>query len=306
MINIHAMDIRTVDLNLLKAFEALMTERAVTRAASRISLSQPAMSHALSRLRLLFGDVLFVRNASGMEPTTRAHEIAPLIGSAIEQIEAALNLGTTFEPAKSIAVFKAGIAEGAEATFAGHLAREFARQAPQATLRLTSVSRADSAQHLDHGDIDVAVARLLKFPPRFHSQALMQDPLVILARRGHPLSGKSVSIETYASLQHVFVTPQGRTGGSVDHFLATMGLQRRISLMLSTYLALPAALAATDLVATVPRRTARQIAITADVEIMALPIDLSTTISMAWHRRTASEPAQIWFRSLLIEAAAEQ
>src|ERR1700674_95948 len=109
MISIRTMDIRAVDLNLLKAFDALNSERAVTRAASRIGLSQPAMSHALSRLRDLFSDDLFVRTPGGMEPTARAREIAPLVSSAIEQIEAALNLGTGFDPATSAAIFTAGM-----------------------------------------------------------------------------------------------------------------------------------------------------------------------------------------------------
>src|SRR3954463_1778933 len=105
------MDIRAVDLNLLKAFDALMSERAVTRAAGRIGLSQPAMSHALSRLRALFADDLFVRTPSGMEPTARAREIAPLVWGAIEQIEAALTLAAGFEPATSAGIFTAGMAE---------------------------------------------------------------------------------------------------------------------------------------------------------------------------------------------------
>jgi len=103
------MDIRAVDLNLLKAFSALMTERAVTRAASRFGLSQPAMSHALSRLRGLFGDELFVRSGTRLEPTARAREIAPLIGPAIEHVEAALRLGAAFDPATSAATFTAGM-----------------------------------------------------------------------------------------------------------------------------------------------------------------------------------------------------
>src|SRR5215471_8262970 len=136
MIIIRPMDIRAVDLNLLKAFDALMTERAVTRAASRIGLSQPAMSHALSRLRGLFADELFVRAATGMEPTARAREIAPLVTAAIEHIEAALRLGAGFDPATSTAIFTAGMAEYAEIALVGPLARAFARKAPAATLRL--------------------------------------------------------------------------------------------------------------------------------------------------------------------------
>jgi DNA-binding transcriptional LysR family regulator len=124
---IRAMDIRAVDLNLLKAFDALISERAVTRAAARIGLSQPAMSHALSRLRGLFADELFVRTQTGMEPTGHAREIAPLVSTAIEHIEAALNLGVGFDAAKSTGIFTAGMAEYAEVALVGRLAAAFAR-----------------------------------------------------------------------------------------------------------------------------------------------------------------------------------
>src|SRR5258708_25754431 len=123
MSSIHPMDIRAVDLNLLKAFDALMSERAVTRAAGRIGLSQPAMSHALSRLRGLFADDLFVRTATNMEPTARAREIAPPVATAIEHIQAALSLGAGFDPAKRAATFTPGMAEYAQAALAAQRAR---------------------------------------------------------------------------------------------------------------------------------------------------------------------------------------
>src|SRR5437870_7351915 len=176
------MDIRAVDLNLLKAFTALMSERAVTRAAGRIGLSQPAMSHALSRLRDLFADDLFVRTSTRMEPTARAREIAPLISAAIEHIEAALNLGVGFDPAKSAGIFTAGMAEYAEVALVGRLAETFARQAAKATLRLTPLTGADAAEQLDGGTIDVAVARLGALPAHFDSIVLLRDPFVLIAR----------------------------------------------------------------------------------------------------------------------------
>jgi DNA-binding transcriptional LysR family regulator len=297
------MDIRAVDLNLLKAFDALTSERAVTRAAGRIGLSQPAMSHALSRLRSLFADDLFVRTPTGMEPTARAREIAPLVAAAIEHIEAALNLGIGFDPAKSTGIFTAGMAEYAEVALVGRLAAAFARHAARATLRLTPLTGADAAEQLDRGAIDVAVAHLGTLPTHVESILLLRDPFVVVARRGHPIAGQNLSIETYAALNHVLVSPRGDTSGALDRILVDFGLRRRIALLVATYLALPVALAASDLVATVPRRTARQIAATAEIEIIPLPIDFSTTVSMAWHRRTASEPAQAWFRALLIDAA---
>jgi DNA-binding transcriptional LysR family regulator len=297
------MDIRAVDLNLLKAFDALIRERAVTRAAGRIGLSQPAMSHALSRLRSLFADDLFVRTPNHMEPTARAREIAPLVSAAIEHIEAALNLGIGFDPAKSTGIFTAGMAEYAEVALVGRLAETFARQAAKATLRLTPLTGAEAAERLDNGAIDAAVAHLRALPGHLDSMMLLRDPFVLVARRGHPLAAQSLSLETYAALDHVLVSPRGDTSGAVDRALADFGLKRRIALLVATYLALPAVLASSDLVATVPRRTAQQIAAMAEIEIMPLAIDLSVPVSMAWHRRATSEPAQAWFRSLLIEAA---
>jgi len=132
---------------------------------------------------------------------------------------------------------------------------------------------------------------------------LLRDPFVLVARRGHPLATRSLSLEAYVALNHVLVSPRGDTSGAVDRAIADFGLKRRIALLVATYLALPAALAVSDLVATVPRRTAQQIAVITEVEIVPLAIDLSVPVSMAWHRRATSEPAQSWFRSLLIEAA---
>jgi DNA-binding transcriptional LysR family regulator len=303
MIFILFMDVRAVDLNLLKAFDALMTERAVTRAAARIGLSQPAMSHALSRLRGVFGDELFVRTANGMEPSARAREIAPLIAAAIEHVETALRLGAGFDPATSAATFTAGMAEYAEIALVGPLARMFAREAPGATLRL--LPALGVAEQLDRGLIDVAVAHLgNNLPAPIEAAVLLHDPFVVVARQGHPMTARPMSLEDYAAQNHVLVSPRGATTGALDRILVDFGLKRRIALLVATYLAVPAALAAGDLIATVPRRVAAQIAATAAIAIAPLPIDFAMTVSMAWHRRAAGDPAQSWFRALLTEAAA--
>jgi len=299
------MDIRAVDLNLLKAFDALAAERAVTRAASRIGLSQPAMSHALSRLRGLFGDDLFVRTPGGMEPTARAREIAPLIAQAIEQIEAALNLGAGFDPATSTATFTAGMGEYAEVALVGKLAASFSRAAPKATLRLLSMHGADAAEQLEHGRIDVAVAHLRALPPAIETTLLFRDPFVVAVRKGHPITKEPLTVEAYAAQDHVLVSPRGDPSGALDRILVDYGQRRRVALLVATYLAVPAALAASNLIATLPSRAASLIAAHAEIAILPLPIDFAATVSMAWHRRAASEPAQAWFRGLLQEAAGE-
>src|SRR5438270_7074183 len=195
MVPIRPMDIRAVDLNLLKAFDALIRERAVTRAAGRIGLSQPAMSHALSRLRDLFADDLFVRTPNRMEPTARAREIAPLVSAAIEHIEAALNLGVGFDPAKSAGIFTAGMAEYAEVALVGRLAGAFGAGAPRATLRLLPLNGAAAAEQLERGMIDVAVAHLRALPTTIESQTLLRDPFVVVVRTGHPLAKAPPALE---------------------------------------------------------------------------------------------------------------
>jgi len=301
------MDIRAVDLNLLKAFDALRAERAVTRAANRIGLSQPAMSHALSRLRDLFADDLFVRTPSGMEPTARAREIAPLISAAIEQIEAALNLGAGFDPATSAATFTAGMGEYAEVALVGRLAQAFSRAAPHATLRLLSLHGADAGEQLERGAIDVAVAHLRNLPPTIETTLLFRDPFVVVARKGHPIAPGNakapLTVEAYAAQDHVLVSPRGQQTGALDRLLVDYGQRRRVALLVATYLAVPAALAGSNLIATVPSRVATLIAAHAEIATLPLPVDFSATISIAWHRRTTSDPAQAWFRKLLVDAA---
>jgi DNA-binding transcriptional LysR family regulator len=112
-----------------------------------------------------------------------------------------------------------------------------------------------------------------------------------------------MSLEAYAAQNHALVSPRGTTTGALDRILVDFGLKRRIALLIATYLAVPAALAGSDLIATVPRRVAEQIAASATIAITPLPIDFATTVSMAWHRRAAADPAQSWFRSLLAAAA---
>lgn len=297
------MDIRAVDLNLLKAFDALHAERAVTRAASRIGLSQPAMSHALSRLRDLFADDLFVRTPGGMEPTARAREIAPLIEAAIQQIEAALNLGAGFDPATSAVTFTAGMGEYAEVALVGRLAEAFSRAAPHATLRLVSLHGADAAEQLERGAVDVAVSHLRGMPPTIETTRLFRDPFVVVARKGHPITREALTVEAYAAQNHVLVSPRGQTTGALDRLLVDYGQRRRVALLVATYLAVPTALANSDLIATVPSRVATLIAAHAEIAALPLPVDLQATVSMAWHRRSVSEPAQAWFRGLLQEAA---
>jgi DNA-binding transcriptional LysR family regulator len=171
-------------------------------------------------------------------------------------------------------------------------------------LRLLPATGRGIVEQLERGAIDVAVAHVGNLPPHIDATVLLRDPFVVVARQGHPVAARPMSLEAYAAQNHVLVSPRGTTTGALDGILVDFGLKRRIALLVATYLAVPAALAASDLIATVPRRVAEQIAANAAIAITPLPIDFATTVSMAWHRRAAADPAQSWFRSLLTEAAA--
>jgi DNA-binding transcriptional LysR family regulator len=163
----------------------------------------------------------------------------------------------------------------------------------------------DAAEQLERGAIDVAVAHLRAMPPTIKTTQLFRDPFVVVARKGHPITRAPLTVEAYAAQDHVLVSPRGDTSGALDRLLVDYGQRRRVALLIATYLAIPAALAVSDLIATIPSRAATLIAAHAAIAILPLPVNFSATISIAWHRRTASEPAQAWFRKLLTEAAGE-
>lgn len=298
----HAIDAATIDLNLLKSFDALMRAPSVTVAASLAGLSQPAMSHALSRLRQLFDDELFVRGPGGLQPTARARDIARLISPSLENIRAALALSARFDPATTTRSFIAGVAEYAEIPLAGGLVAAFEAQAPSARLKLVTVSGKDFGTRLATAELDVALARLHDIPPGIETALAFRDPYVCLGRPGNPAFARPLTLEAYAALTHVLVSPRGIDTGSGDTALAAAGMPaRRVGLVVSSYLALPLALAVSDHVAAVPSRTAARLKMGFGLASCPLPEGREVAVTMAWRRRAAQDPAITWFRDVIQE-----
>jgi DNA-binding transcriptional LysR family regulator len=295
----HGMNIAGMDLNLLVAFDALLRERSVTRAAARIGLSQPAMSHALRRLRALLDDELFLRTPAGMEPTPRALALSASITPALADLTRALAPVAPFDPATCTRRFSAGMIEYAEIALIAELAAELRRQAPRADLSVVPITRIDFVEQFDSGAIDVALGNLRRFPPHLTSAPLLEDRLVCIGRPRHPALARSLSLERYVRLVHVLVSPTGAPRGAVDDLLAKRGLTRRVAFTVGTYLALPLALAGTDLVATVPERVARVLVKMAGLALRPLPLDVSASVTLIWRRQDDGDPAQAWFRALL-------
>jgi DNA-binding transcriptional LysR family regulator len=310
-----------LDLNLLRVFNAVMEERSVLRAGYRICLSQSAVSHALGRLREMLGDELFIRTATGMQPTARALAMAPLIGEAWKSLEAAIGL-PKFEPRNSTRRFTIAVSDFVTMVMVPHLLRLLRREAPLVDLVIRPDSRIDLTEQIDLGQIDAAIGTFSDVPARFRSSSLFAYDDVLIANSSRELG--ELSLERLSDLSIATVSLHGEHEGIVDGFVSERGLARRsemydrsalerafpgskqsprMALSLPHFLALPALLEDTDLTAIVPRPLARSLAGTHPLSAHELPYKTSLVgVSVLWHERSADDAPQVWLREILKRA----
>src|SRR6201998_962550 len=252
-------NLRTVDLNLLVVFDALMAERNVTRAAERNGLSQPAVSKALNRLRYLFDDPLFVRRDGGMDPTPRARELAGPIHGALAEISRTLTLPAAFEPSIVKATIKIATIDIYHTRPLPSLVQHLRLHAPFVDLQVRANDCGSLHEQLATGEIDIAFAPLGTKTSELSAEPLWNDRLVTLVGKDNPLQDP-MSIEAYAAAAHlvdaghVQVSADGVGTSVVDAILKARGLRRRIALVLPNSAGIPFVVAATDLIATLPSR----------------------------------------------------
>lgn len=297
------MDLNGIDLNLLVAFDALMAERSVTRAGKRIGRTQPAMSAALSRLRALFGDELFVRSPSGLQPTQRATELAEPLSRALSEISRTLDFTQRFEPATSSQAFTLALSDHPAFLLLPRLTEVLREQAPNMTLRINAFShRDDAVSILDAGDADLTIGVPPQQPVggRILSQPLFEERFVCAMRRGHPAAHRALDLENFLSLSHLLVSPEGERYGHVDAALAATGQRRRIALSLPQMYAAPELVARSDLIATLMEGVVAASACRDRLLVLPPPIELApVTFVMSWHRRNDAPPVQSWLRGTI-------
>lgn len=292
------MNLASIDLNLLLAFEALFEERSVTAAARRIGLGQPGMSAALSRLRDLMQDELFVRAAGEMRPTAKAFEIAPGIMAALAQIRRTLDAGIGFDPATAARSFAIGSTDYTALVLLPDLVAHVRRHAPGVDLRVVGYEKGTVPEMLDRGEVDVALGVFPNPPERAVVTSLFKERFVGLARADHPaiVDGR-IDAQSFAYLPHALVTTRRDTSGSLDEALAAQGLRRRIALTLPYVMVLPAALERSDLVAALPSRLADCVLAGGRVQRFELPVETNPwTVSMLWPASARSDRATAWLR----------
>jgi DNA-binding transcriptional LysR family regulator len=292
-----------VDLNLLVVLEAIVVEGGVSSAALKLNLTQPAVSHALSRLRELFGDPLFVRQGRALVPTALTKRLIEPLRQSLRDLGSLIDRDEGFDPAQSELTFTVATRDPMEVLLLPGLMRRVATEAPKIDLRTVQVRRRGIEAGLGDGTLDVVLDVPLPLSERIHRQRVGSDRFVVVARKGHPKVRPGFTLATYLEQQHVMVTARRRGPGLEDIELGQHGLRRHVRLRCRNFLAAFEVVAGTDLVLTMAERYAGLLARDSPVRVLAMPLKVPTLdLYLYWHDRVHGDPANRWLRTRLTEA----
>jgi DNA-binding transcriptional LysR family regulator len=297
--------VRDLDLNLLLAFNALATERHVTRAAREVGVTQSAMSHSLARLRAHLGDPLFVRSPRGLLPTPRALALEGPIRNALEDLDRAFAPPEVFAPETLRRTFVVAATDYAEIVLLPPLLERLRGVAPHVILRLRATPTLPEGE-LESGAVDVVLSPARNLTPRLLAPRLFDEQFVCVVREGHPTVKARLTLERFVALDHLLISVQGTPGGPVDDALKREGLSRRVALYVPHFLSAAMLVAKSDLVLTVASRIAKLMAPMLGLRVFPTPVPVRPfAIHQIWHERHQKDPAHAWFRGLVAEVAKE-
>jgi LysR family transcriptional activator of mexEF-oprN operon len=297
-------DLSTLDLNLLRVFDAVARERHVTRAAQRLNLSQPAVSNALSRLRGALNDELFLRRPGGVEPTELALALAGPVADVLDRLRETLAVRAPFVPATADRVFVIALSEYAEAVLAPPLLERMGQEAPGCLLAIRHADRTNWQDLLERGEAELAIGVLPEPPAIFTRIRLLPEGFMTLMRPGHPLATGVMTEDRLITFPHLLHSPNGSRDGALDVALATRGKKRRLGAVVAHLSAVPDILARTDMVMTLSGRLAQLLAAAHGLVVRESPVEIRhTRLSMIFHRRLESDSGHAWLRRLMLAVA---
>lgn len=303
---------RTLDLNLLRVFDAVMAEGSLTRAAESLAMTQPAVSHAVKRLRESLGEELFVRTAFGMRPTPHAQQLWPQVREALVSLRQAL-APDDFDPARDPVNFRLAMADATAVLLSPGLVESIERVGAVATMRVLPLTTRDPRRLLESGEVDVAVGYFPEAVTAIVSQGaeaplrrarLYDTRYVCVMRRGHPLAERPWTLDDYCAAHHLLVSFSGRPHGYIDQALAALGRHRRIVLTVNQFFTAGRVVRHSDLLTVLPETFLEATGSRADLVVRELPFTLNPVhVEMLWHHRHEADPAHRWLRAQLIAAA---
>lgn len=292
------MRMEKVDLNLFVVFDALYQEQSVTRVAANLNLTQPAVSNALSRLRKLFDDPLFVRSPEGMLPTPVADNVVSDIRKALSLLGRSVTVNARFEPIHSEKVFRLGMNDLAESLLLPHLRLAVQKAAPNITIQSYYVDRATATEDLKAGSLDLLLDTPAVNAKEFGHQALGELQYVVAMRQEHPLAQQLLSLPAYLDNDHLHVSSRRKGRGQMDIALHGLGKRRRIKMRVQSYLVASQITKETDLLWTAPKVLADK----TDLYLSPLPFKTEPlSWNLYWHKNAELDPASQWIRQIMAE-----
>ena len=297
------MNFRQLDLNLLRVMAAIYRTGSVTAAGKALSLSQPATSNALARLRSYFEDELFVRTPGGLKPTRLCEKLAPAVAAQLLALETLVTGHEDFEAASSGMHWRLSLSDLGEMLFLPELASALRSQAPGARLSNVSVAATDVAVALEAREIDLAIGILQPRHRGIRTELLFREHYVAMAapqwRPASGRGGRNLTARQLAEASFVVASPTATFHGSVEKMLARMKLDDRIMLRSRHFGALPDLALSTDLLAIVPEMYARNLRQRFDFRLWGIPGAPAYEVRLVWHSSTGKDPAQQWMRALV-------
>ena len=287
---------RPQDLNLLMVFDAIMTERSITRAADRLAMTQPAVSNAVSRMRVAWKDEVFVKQGRNIQPTLYAQNLWNQIKDPILHLSEAID-PQSFEPAKERRTFRVAVADIIAEMLMVPLRQLLEREAPNINIHLIPYTIVNAQQVLEDAEVDLVVGALATMPGEIRNDLLFQTFYVCAMRPGHPLAKRDMSVEEFAAANHLLVSLSGDTTGFTDTALAQHGLSRRIACSVNQFSLVPSLLTTSDLIAVVPCGVVVDEVINGTLVATCPPLDMApTSVSIMWHKRQDKDAGMQWIR----------
>jgi DNA-binding transcriptional LysR family regulator len=290
------MDSKRLDLNLLVTLEALLIERNVTKAAARLHLSQPAVSAQLSRLRDIFGDTLLIPAQRGMTPTAKALDLLDPLRQAVDQVRMTVATSTHFDPREVKTVVTIACTDYPQVAIVKPLVKQLRTSAPGVRVALLNLDIPQLEAQMARGDVDLAFMTPQTAPPSLRARHLFDERYVLIARHDHPGLRDTLTIEAFAGLEHVIVSPRGAGFVTpVDNALATLGITRNVVLSSASFLFVTEIVSESDFVALVPERLVH--GHEHKLKTFACPFSIDGFgMSMVWHERNQGHNAHRWIR----------
>ncbi|MBO6519161.1 MAG: LysR family transcriptional regulator [Rhodospirillales bacterium] len=291
------MNIDAFDLNLLKALVAIYEERQITAAADRLGITQPGLSHILSRLRATFADELFVRRGGGMVPTAMAEDLYARVRPGLRQLQAGIAAPDAFRPETLERTFVLGMNDYGASVILPVLIRRMAKAAPKVRLKTRHYAHGTQFSDLRDGSIDVSVSVAGEHPGWVNSELLFREEAKVVADAANPLLGGKMTLKKYTACPHVIMAPDGGERNWVDDHLADLGVSRTVQHAVPHFHAIPAIIRGSSMISTLPARIAETLGRDAGISVYPLPFRAEAhQVVQLWPRRQDRDPVHRWLR----------